>query len=56
VARTTGQGTATILRDGQRFDGTWTRLELSAPTRFHTASGAPLPLAPGPVWILLVPA
>lgn len=23
--------------------------------RFHTASGLPLPVAPGPVWILLVP-
>ena len=53
---TVGQGKATILRDGQEFDATWTRPDISAPTRFHTASGAPLPLAPGPVWILLVPA
>lgn len=55
-ARTVGQGAATILRDGQRFDATWTRPDISAPTRFHTASGAGLPLAPGPVWILLAPA
>ncbi|HEU5471404.1 MAG TPA: DUF3048 domain-containing protein [Actinophytocola sp.] len=56
VARTVGRGSATVLRDGQRFDATWSRPAAGAPTRFHTASGLPLPLAPGPVWILLVPA
>lgn len=56
VADTIGRGTATILRDGLRIDATWTRPAVSAPTRFHTAAGEPVPLAAGPVWILLVPA
>jgi hypothetical protein len=56
VVRTVGHGDAVVLRDGRRFDATWTRPAASAPTRFHTTDGGPFPLAPGPVWILLVPA
>jgi hypothetical protein len=56
VARTIGQGRATVLRDGQRFDVNWSRPTKSAPTQFHTESGTAVPLAPGPVWILLLPA
>jgi hypothetical protein len=56
VAQTVGTGTATVLRDGQSFAATWSRSSVSAPTRFAvTSSGADLPLAAGPVWILLVP-
>lgn len=54
-AQTVGSGVATILRDGQRFAATWTRPEAQSPTRFLTATGDPLPLAQGPVWILLTP-
>ncbi len=56
VARTVGGGRAFVLRDGRRFTGTWSRPGPRAPTRFHTATGIDLPLARGPVWILLVPA
>ncbi|RZS43520.1 DUF3048 family protein [Herbihabitans rhizosphaerae] len=56
VAITVGQGTATVLRDGQRFAGTWSRPDPGSPTRFRTAAGAPLPVADGPVMVLLVPA
>lgn len=54
VARTVGTGAATVLRDGQSFAVTWTRPDPASPMRLTTPAG-PLPLAPGPVWILLVP-
>jgi hypothetical protein len=56
VAATVGHGPAFVLRDGRRFTGTWSRPSLAAPTRFHTVAGLDLPLARGPVWVLLVPA
>jgi hypothetical protein len=56
VAATVGHGRAFVLRDGRRFTGTWSRPALRAPTRFHTVAGLDLPLARGPVWVLLVPA
>jgi hypothetical protein len=56
VVRTIGTGEAVVLRDGRRFTGTWSRPGPRAPTRFHTKAGHDLPLAGGPVWVLLVPA
>jgi hypothetical protein len=56
VARTVGSGQAVVLRDGQRYTGTWTRPTAQSPTTFHAANGSELPLAPGPVWVLLTPA
>jgi hypothetical protein len=56
LARTVGTGDAVVLRDGQRYPATWVRPSPDAPTRFRTPAGDPLPLAPGPVWILLTPA
>jgi hypothetical protein len=57
VAQTVGTGSATVLRDGQSYAATWTRPAVADPTRFTvTSSGAALPLASGPVWILLLPA
>lgn len=56
VAATVGHGPAFVLREGRRFSGTWSRPGLRAPTRFHTVAGLDLPLARGPVWVLLVPA
>ncbi len=55
VAATVGHGPAFVLRDGRRFTGTWSRPRPRAPTRFHTVAGLDLPLAHGPVWVLLVP-
>ncbi|PXY30107.1 DUF3048 domain-containing protein [Prauserella sp. PE36] len=55
VARTVGTGPVTVLRDGRAFPGTWSRPSAGEGTTFTTASGEPLPLAEGPVWILLVP-
>jgi hypothetical protein len=57
VAQTIGTGSATVLRDGRAFPATWSRPTASAATRYAvTGSGASLPLAPGPVWVLIVPA
>jgi len=56
VAATVGHGRAYVLRDGRRFTGTWSRPGPRAPTRFRTVAGLDLPLARGPVWVLLVPA
>jgi hypothetical protein len=53
VARTVGSGQAVVLRDGQRFTGTWSRPDTRSPTTFHTTDGRELPLAAGPVWVLL---
>ena len=51
---TAGAGAVTVLRDGQRFTGTWKRAGHGA-THFLGASGKDIPLRPGPTWVLLVP-
>lgn len=56
VAHTVGGGTAVVLRDGQSFTVTWSRPTAESPTTFLAADGRELPLAPGPVWVLLTPA
>lgn len=56
VAETVGSGDATVLRDGRAFDATWARTSVEEPTTYRTAEGVALPLADGPVWVLLVPA
>ena len=52
--RSTGTGPVVILRDGQRFEGTWSR-EGTDMYRFKDASGKPLKLKPGLTWIHVVP-
>lgn len=54
VARTVGSGPATVLRDGREFAATWQRGAPHEPTVFTGASGAPIPFAPGPVWVFLL--
>ncbi|QXV56438.1 DUF3048 domain-containing protein [Amycolatopsis sp. TNS106] len=56
IAQTVGSGQARVWRDGERFEATWNRASATAPTRFTTVSGQPLPVSDGPLWILLVPA
>lgn len=55
VVTSVGTGSATVLRDGQSHSATWSRPDASAPTRFSTLDGSPLPLSAYPVWVLLVP-
>jgi len=53
--RATGTGAVVILREGKRFDGTWTRGGTSDMYRFADSAGAPIPLKPGLTWIHIVP-
>jgi hypothetical protein len=48
-------GGAEVFRDGVETTGTWQRSGLDQPTRYLSASGAPIDLAPGPTWVELVP-
>lgn len=51
----TGGGPLQVLRNGVEITGTWARSSLSSPTQLLDASGAPIPLQPGPTWVALVP-
>ena len=53
-----GSGPATVLRDGQVWRGQWARPDLGSPTSYTAGgqNGRPIPMASGPVWVLLVPA
>jgi len=52
-ARSTGAGTAVVLRDGHAYDARWSRPGPNDRTTFTTPSGQPMTFAPGPVWIVL---
>jgi hypothetical protein len=52
----TGSGPATVYRNGAAIRGTWSRPSLGDVTTFRNAAGKPIPLAPGPTWVELVPA
>ena len=54
LVKTVGAGKAFILRDGQRFDGEWSRPSAGSGTTY-TFSGAQIPFDIGQVWVLLVP-
>ncbi|MFA9445697.1 DUF3048 domain-containing protein [Egicoccus sp. AB-alg6-2] len=49
----TGQGRAVVLRDGAWYEARWDKPDATAPLRLLDASGAALPLKPGPTWLLL---
>ncbi|HEX2258779.1 MAG TPA: DUF3048 domain-containing protein [Actinomycetota bacterium] len=50
-----GGGEATVLRLGQAIQGSWNRPALTDQTKLVDAAGQPIKLAPGNVWINLVP-
>lgn len=50
-----GTGPAIIFRDGQRFDGTWERINRYDMLTFKDGSGAPLPLQIGNTWFQVMP-
>ncbi len=52
--RATGSGPVVVLRDGKRFDGTWSR-QGSEMYAFADASGAPILLKAGLTWMHIVP-
>jgi Protein of unknown function (DUF3048) N-terminal domain/Protein of unknown function (DUF3048) C-terminal domain len=50
----TGTGTAEVFTGGQEYQTTWTQ-PASGPPQYTLADGTPAPIAPGEVWISLVP-
>jgi hypothetical protein len=52
LARTIGSGTAIILRNGQRFTGTWSRPTAESGTQY-AVNGEPFALPVGQVWVIL---
>ncbi|WP_158602836.1 DUF3048 domain-containing protein [Jiangella rhizosphaerae] len=50
-----GSGAATLLTAGAAADGTWSKTSAAAPLTLADASGAPMHVPPGRVWIELVP-
>ncbi len=52
---TVGQGSATVLRNGQAITGYWERSSIHQVIRLVTASGHTIDLAPGNTWVELVP-
>jgi Protein of unknown function (DUF3048) N-terminal domain/Protein of unknown function (DUF3048) C-terminal domain len=50
----TGTGTAQVFTQGREYQATWTQ-PANGPPQFTLAGGAPAPIAPGEVWISLVP-
>lgn len=50
-----GSGPVTVLRDGLAWRGQWSRAATGSATNFQI-DGQPIPMAFGPVWVLLVPA
>jgi Protein of unknown function (DUF3048) N-terminal domain/Protein of unknown function (DUF3048) C-terminal domain len=53
VSETVGQGGVTIYRDGKKMDGSWKRVDLSAPLQFVDKSGKQISLSPGKTWLTL---
>lgn len=49
----TGSGQAQVFSAGREFDATWTQASNGPPS--FTVAGRPAPIAPGLVWICLVP-
>ncbi|OLC52183.1 MAG: hypothetical protein AUH85_17675 [Chloroflexi bacterium 13_1_40CM_4_68_4] len=52
--RATGSGAVVIMRDGKRFEGTWSR-DANDQYAFKDASGKPILLKPGLTWMHIVP-
>jgi hypothetical protein len=50
----TGSGSAQVFTGGRVYQATWTQPP-SGPPQFTLADGTPAPIAPGEVWISLVP-
>jgi hypothetical protein len=53
-SHTVGSGKVVVFRNGHRITGTWTRKTLTAGTTLRDAHGAPIALAPGGAWFVLV--
>ena len=54
-AKSTGSGTAVILRDGEEFTVHWSRPSLEVGTTYTLKDGQRMLFAPGQVWVVLAP-
>ncbi len=54
LIQSVGSGEAIVMRDGQRFDATWSRAMATDPTTY-TVGATPFVFAPGQTWVLFVP-
>ena len=54
-AKSTGSGTAVILRDGQEYTVHWSRPTLTGGTTYTLPNGKRMLFAPGQVWVVLAP-
>jgi hypothetical protein len=54
MTETVGQGRAMFFRDGQVFEGSWSRTGPKQPTEYKFADGSDAVFAPGQLWIALV--
>jgi hypothetical protein len=54
LIQTVGSGTAVIMRDGQRFEATWSRPMAANPTTY-TVGATNYVFAPGQTWVLFIP-
>lgn len=52
---TIGDGKAEVYVYGERFEGVWNKDSRTARTKFFDTSGSEIPLAPGKIWIEVVP-
>jgi hypothetical protein len=52
---TIGHGTASVLRGGTSYAGTWARAGQASPTTWTASGGGALALNPGRTWVILVP-
>jgi hypothetical protein len=52
-SHTVGSGKALLLRDGRSYRISWSRTRATDPTAYRDASGRPIALSPGQVWIVL---
>ena len=50
-----GEGPAIVLRDGQRYDGRWTKPDAATHLALRDHDGEVLPLKPGPTWVVVPP-
>ena len=53
--RATGGGPVVVMRDGKRYEGTWSRDSADALYTFKDAAGAVIALKPGLTWMHIVP-
>jgi hypothetical protein len=50
-----GQGRADVYAFGEVVKGLWQKKKANDPTVWVTENGTPIPLAPGPIWIEILP-